>query len=275
MFGIGSSLTLDDFKQFFDHPKAVAMGLVMQMVWLPLISFLIVYPTDLSPELKAGILIMSLCPGGITSNFISYILRLETALSIALTSINSLLILITIPIGTNIILGHYMRIDDSGLSILSTGSLILLLTIVPVGLGVAFNSFYNSTSDGLQKTLRMVNIVLLGIVFAIKFFADTSQGGSGISFENVLDLLPVLLAIHILSVVTSFYLSDLLTKNKLHSLTIGVEVALQNTSLTILITSTLLMNEEMTKPALVASLFTFFSTLALGYYGKRYFLKKA
>ena len=99
MFSIGTSLVVDDFKRVFQFPKALTVGLILQMLFLPLFAFALCYFLPISNEFKMGIVILSLCPGGATSNFINYLLDLKTALSVSLTIINSVLILFTIPLG--------------------------------------------------------------------------------------------------------------------------------------------------------------------------------
>ena len=130
MFGIGASLKFNDFKDLFKHPKSVFLGLGLQMIFLPLFVTLIVSLFPLSPYLKIGLVVLSLCPGGATSNFISYLLKLDTALSISLTSINSILILITIPLGTNIALTIFLHEGHNiVLSVSETIFNVIILTI--------------------------------------------------------------------------------------------------------------------------------------------------
>jgi len=80
MFSVGTSLELSDFKNVFKFPKALFTGLILQMVFLPILAFLICAFAPISVDFKLGILILTLCPGGATSNFINYLLDLKTAL---------------------------------------------------------------------------------------------------------------------------------------------------------------------------------------------------
>jgi BASS family bile acid:Na+ symporter len=112
MFGIGSSLKLSDFREIFRHPRGLTLGLTLQMVFLPILFFIIALLSPFSPELKVGLFIIALCPGGTTSNFITYIVGANVALCIALTSLNSFLILLTIPTLTNFSLHYFMEVDQ-------------------------------------------------------------------------------------------------------------------------------------------------------------------
>ena len=97
MINLGLSLHLEDFRLIFSEPKALIAGLFCQMILLPAIAFTVAALSNLPDPIKIGIVLISICPGGATSNLITYLLKGNVALSISLTSINSILILFTIP----------------------------------------------------------------------------------------------------------------------------------------------------------------------------------
>jgi BASS family bile acid:Na+ symporter len=240
------------------------------MIFLPLVVGLIVFLIPLNPYHKIGIIILSLCPGGATSNFISYILKLDTALSISLTSINSILILITIPIGANIALTIFLNEGQQiVLPVSSTIFNVLIVVLLPALLGVWFNSNFEKVSSKIQLFLKITNIILLGLVFGIKFFGNEKSGGSGINFDDIKILLPITLVIHTTTMIISYFISRKFLINISRAVTIGIEVGLQNTTLALLVTGTILKNNEMTKPALVYAIFSFFTSLLFGYIAGR------
>ncbi|MEZ5070565.1 MAG: bile acid:sodium symporter [Bacteroidales bacterium] len=104
--GMGLSLTTRDFRRIFAQPKAVIIGLCCQMILLPGIAFLIARSVHIDPLYSVGLMIIAACPGGATSNLITYILRGNVALSISMTAINSLITLITIPVIVTLSLGN-------------------------------------------------------------------------------------------------------------------------------------------------------------------------
>ena len=107
MFGMGLSLIFADFKRVLIFPKAVFIGLVSQIIILPLIGFLIATSLNLSPTIAIGIMLLSACPGGATSNLLTHLAKGDLALSITLTAISSLLSIITIPFIVQFALAHY------------------------------------------------------------------------------------------------------------------------------------------------------------------------
>jgi BASS family bile acid:Na+ symporter len=270
MFGIGASLQLKDFNNVFFYPKALTAGLSLQMIFLPIFFFAVAWFAPISPTLKVGLFILSLCPGGTTSNFISYLVRAEVALSISLTIINSVLILFTIPALTSLGLSYFMGTEQQiQIPVLQTITQIFLLTLFPSLVGLGFNQSFPMLSARIKQPLKYINILLLGLVFGIKFFAGESQGGSGISVDDILIILPYALLTHLGSMIFSYYFAKSINIDNRNATTIGIEVGLQNTALALLITGTLLGNNEMTRPALVFAIFSFFTTLAFAWLAMR------
>ena len=96
MFGMGLSLVTGDFTRLFTYPKAVLVGLCNQLLFLPLIGFAIVVLFDLNPSMAIGVMILSVCPGGPTSNLITQVSRGNIGLSVTLTALASLITVFTL-----------------------------------------------------------------------------------------------------------------------------------------------------------------------------------
>lgn len=172
-FAIGSSLRFGDFENIFRKSKALTIGLVAQMVLLPILAFVVALISDLSPELKVGLIIVSICPGGSTSNFVTYLVNAETALAVALTIVNSLLILLTIPTLTNVAISTFMGTSSEfSLSMTDTFWEVCKIVIIPAFLGLLFNRYFPNVALKIKMPLKVINTILLGLVFTIKFFAD-------------------------------------------------------------------------------------------------------
>lgn len=261
-FAIGSSLRFEDFEKIFKKSKALTIGLMLQMLFLPVLAFIIAFFSDLSPELKVGLIIVSICPGGTTSNFITYLVDADTALAVALTTINSLLILLTIPTLTSLAISLFIGTSSAfSLSMSQTFLEVSKIIIIPAFLGLLFNRFFPNMALKIKFPLKTINSILLGLVFLVKFFADAENGGTGIVFSEILKILPYVLLMHLASMVLSYVLSKKVFRlTNIQSATIGIEVGLQNTVLAIYVAG-LLFSVEMAKPALVYAMFSFFTTL--------------
>jgi len=269
MFSVGTSLEVADFKNVFKYPKALITGLSLQMVFLPILAFLICAFVPISIDFKLGILILTLCPGGATSNFINYLLDLKTALSISLTLINTVLILFTVPLGYSIFAAYFNKEGAAlNLDFGTTFYSIFINVLLPVFLGIVFRQMFLQLVTKITKPLKYLSSLLLAIVFAIKIFAGEDQGGAGLEMGEILLIMPILLIIHFSSMFLSYLLSKAIKIEQFRALTISIEVGLQNTTLALLVTSVYLANTEMSKPSIVYAMFSFFTTLMFGYFFK-------
>ena len=284
MFGIGLSLTVQNFRNVLLYPKPILTGLTAQMVALPIIAFTFCFFSDLQPEFKVGLIILSVCPGGTTSNFITYLLNGNTALSVSMTTINSFLTLFSIPFIVNIALTYFLGSGtEFNLPYLETILQIFFITIIPATIGIfinvklpklarKLNSQINIPFGILKKMkfnfIKSFTIVLLGIVFAIKLFASEGSGGAGLTKNDFVQLLPIGLLFNLTGLFFGYIVSLLLKLKDRTPMTIGIEVGLQNTTLAFLVAGTLLHNTEMQKPALVYAFFSFWTAILFGLFAR-------
>ena len=109
MFGMGLSLSLRDFAAVFLKPKAIIIGLVCQLILLPLVGFALIGLFTLEADIAIGIIILAACPGGPTSNLITHLANGDTALSVSMTAVCSFITLLTIPFIINLGLQKVLR----------------------------------------------------------------------------------------------------------------------------------------------------------------------
>ena len=271
MFGVGLSINFEDLRQIYRSPKSFLLGLFSQMILLPLIVFTIVSFTDLPPAVKVGFIILSACPGGTTSGFVTVLFRGNVALSVALVSVNSILTLATIPLLVNLALTVFTgRHSPFELPLAETFLQIFFVTLLPAITGVLLRYFREKIADRIQKPVRTVMIILFAGVYAIIVFADESKGGSGITAADLWSILPYAVIINIVGFVAGMTMGRIGKSGVRTSWTIGIEVALQNTTLALLVAGTLIQSNEMVKPALVYALFSFWTALLYGVVIKKY-----
>ncbi len=275
MLSVGLSLTAKDFQYIIRNPRITIIGLFLKMVCLPIIGGLIAYLFGLSITFQLGIFILLICPCGTTSNLIAYWFSGNKALIIALTTISSFLAVFTIPILTNWAYRFYF--GDSvtvELPVWDTIANIFVVTILPVLVGMAFRWRYEQPSIVAEQLLKYISVVLLAVVYMIKFFASKEHGGTEISREELFTLLPVLLVINIAGLIFGFVASKLLRINTQDSMTVSIEVGLENVSLAIVIGSVLLQNEDLVKPGLIYAMFSFWTVTGFALLIKKLFFKK-
>ena len=121
MFTLGVGLTIKDFKNVLLEPKAFGLGIINQMIILPLIAFAIVSLVKIPNEMAVGIMILACCPGGVTSNMMTKLARGDTALSISFTAVVSIITVFTLPLIIGFSMHHFMGTNTSSFNIFSLG----------------------------------------------------------------------------------------------------------------------------------------------------------
>lgn len=271
MFGVGLSINFNDLRQIYRSPKAFILGLISQMIFLPLIVFAIIGFTDLPPVIKVGFIILSACPGGTTSGFVTVLFRGNVALSVSLITVNSLITLVTIPLLVNLALTVFTgRHSPFELPLVQTFLQIFFITLLPAFTGVLLRYYREKIADRIQRPVRLVMIILFAGVYTLIAFADETKGGSGITAADLWSILPYAVIVNFAGFAAGMAMGLFGKTGIRTSWTIGVEVALQNTTLALLVAGTLIQSNEMVKPALVYALFSFWTALIYGIAVKKF-----
>ncbi|MBM3400134.1 MAG: hypothetical protein FJY15_06160 [Bacteroidetes bacterium] len=217
-------------------------------------------------EMQVGIMILSVCPGGITSNLVSYYVKGNVALAISLTVCNALLSLITVPALVNLFLQHFMNNGRMiELPFWKTMFDIFVVTIMPAIFGMLARHSYTSHALKIEKNLNIILTILLIVVFAFKFLAGNEKGGTAMTIADLQKLSVWMIALNIGSMLIG-YLAGLLGRVSFRNrITIAVEVGLHNTALALLIAGDKLKIPAMEKPALVYALYSFAITFLVAW----------
>lgn len=164
MLGMGLSLSSIDFKRVLLYPKAIFIGLINQLVVLPLVGFGIASLFALPPEIAIGIMILAACPGGPTSNLISHLAKGDLALSVSLTALSSLITILTIPFWVNFAMTHFMQQSQIiELNVLETIVQIFVIVVIPVALGMMIRRFWPAFAHKMAKPVRIGSGIVLGL----------------------------------------------------------------------------------------------------------------
>lgn len=257
MFSMGLSLVVDDFKRVAKFPKAFIVGAVLQIVSLPLIAFLItkawVATTAVNPAFAVGMIIIAACPGGVTSNLYTHLAKGDTALSISLTAIISILSVFTIPLIVNLGYGAFMGAENgSPLPVAKTIFGIFCITTVPVIIGMIIKAKNSDFADMLEpkaRTLATIFFVLIILAAILKRWTTLVDNFSLIG--------PTVLFLNLATIAVAIIVSKLAKINKSQEIAITFECGLQNGTLAIMIAATFLKNELMMLPGGLYSLLMF------------------
>lgn len=272
MFGLGLSLTLVDFRNVVIYPRSLIIGLISQMLILPAFAFVLATQSRLEPELKIGLVIIAACPGGATSNLITYLLRGNVALSISITLVNSLLTLFSIPFFVYVALFWFMGLGQTinmplGLTILK----VFYITLLPISLGIFVRFRKKDIAERLEKKLRVILPVIYGFIFIIAILGSRQEHPSDLS-SFYFKIIPFVLALNVVPMAAGFLMARLLRVPVGDQVSLAVEIGIQNSALAITIagSSLFLNNYVMAIPAVVYGLVTFSTSFLFGWGIKRF-----
>lgn len=255
MLGMGLGLTWQDFTRVWVYPKSVAVGLAAQLVMLPLLGFAVASVLPLSPELAVGVMIVAACPGGPTSNLITYLAKGHVALSITLTAMSSLITVLTIPLVVNWSMGRFLGESTSlQLPFVATVIQIAVITVLPVGLGMLLHHYQPRLAAQIERGVKWLSLGLLGVIIAGLLVQQRA---------NVMDFVAqvgwAVLVLNVAAMGFGYGLAQVSQLDTPSQTAVTVEVGLQNGTLAIAIASapTLLNQPTLAVPAAIYSLLMF------------------
>lgn len=250
MLGMGLSLVPEDFKRITRYPKAVAVGTVCQVLLLPLIGTLITLVVPMQPEIAVGLLILAVCPGGPSSNLITYLAKGDVALSVTLTAVSSIITVFTIPLFTNLALQYFL--EESAAIALPIGTTMLqifLITLLPTAIGMAIRYQFPDTARRLEKQMSRLAVGLLALIIVVLLVREGSKLPGFLVQVGVGALL-----LNLVATLAGFLAGKVFRLPLAQQICIAIEVGIQNGTLAIAITAGLLNNPDMAVPAAVYSL---------------------
>lgn len=250
MFGMGLGLTTQDFSRVFTIPKAALAGLVGQLILLPLLGFMLCYTLNLSGAIAIGIMLLTLCPGGVLSNMFTLIARGDIALSVTMTSISSLITVFTLPVVLNLSMIYFN--DETiqlSLPLLKTATQIMLITIIPVSVGMLVLRYAPRFAEASKQWVRTGCSVFLPFLIIGIFMQN---GGSW--FQHFIQVGLLTVCLNLLSILLGYCIAKLSRLEKRQTRTLSIEVGAQNAMLgvTIAISPFLLNNADV---AMVPSIY--------------------
>jgi BASS family bile acid:Na+ symporter len=261
MLGMGLSLVIDDFKRIVLYPKAIMVGLVNQLILLPVIGFTIAVLFPLSPEISIGIMILAASPGGPTSNLIAHLAKGDTALSVTLTALSSFITILSIPIIVNFALVHFL---DQGqvikLDWLQTVIQILVIIIIPISIGMFIRRYKEGFALKMAKPVRKASGVVIALVIVGIFIKERANFVSYFQQAGLATL-----ALNVTTMVVGYYSSKLFKITDKRAISISIESGIQNGTLAITIAVVLLGNTAFAIAPAIYSLLMFFTGGAVVY----------
>ncbi len=221
MFGMGLTLKLEDFKLVFTRPKDIIIGCLAQFTVMPLLAFLLGKAFGLDAALLAGVVLVGTCPGGTSSNVITYLSKGDVALSVGMTSVNTLLAPFLTPAITYLLLRTTVTVD-----MLSMFMSIIKVVIIPIALGFIINKLFGKVTQKLVKVLPSVSVIAICLIVA----AVVSHNAEKIMSTGIIVFLVVILH-NLLGYACGFGIGKLLHMSTPKTKAVSIEIGMQNSGL--------------------------------------------
>ncbi|MGY8998761.1 MAG: bile acid:sodium symporter family protein [Rhodospirillales bacterium] len=270
MFSLGLGLTAKDFARVIYEPKDFFLGLISQVVLLPLVGFSLATVFTLEPEIALGVMIIAASPGGVTSNILTSFGRGDVALSISLTAVTSLLSVLTIPLIVAFSYSYFFEgtVKD-GMSIIRIAVSVFAIVTIPVLIGMVTRYLFEGFAlsfDSIAKTISTVlfTLVLLGAIFQertniVEYYEDTGL---------------VTLALNLIMLALAWGIASIFGSGTPQKIALSIECGLQNGTLAIAVATLLFGGGPTLIPAATYSLTMFFTSLIFIYFLRRKVMPK-
>ena len=170
MFGMGLTLKLEDFKVVFTRPKDIIIGAIAQFTIMPLLAFLLSIAFKLPPELAVGVILVGTCPGGTSSNVMTYLAKGDVALSVGMTSVSTILAPFATPLLTLLYAGQ--KVDVNAVSMFIS---IVQVVILPIALGFIINKFLYKFTNSIKEILPLISVLAIVAIVAAVVSANSQR----------------------------------------------------------------------------------------------------
>ena len=247
MFSLGLGLAPVDFRRIFTQPRALLVGALCHFVLLPLVCFLMLQAWGITGVFAVGFMILAACPTGSTSNLLTYLARGDVALALSFTAVASVVTIFTLPLIVTWALGHFLgaaRAVNVPVGLMM-GQVALVLG-VPVSLGMLARWRWPDWAARFEpRATRIATVlfVLIVVLAALKNWA--------LLRDNFNTLAPFALVLNTSMLCLGFAAAWLARLSRRQSITLGIEAAVQNAALSLVIASTVLQEDAMAVPGAV------------------------
>jgi len=226
MFSLGLGLVADDFRAIVRRPFAFVVGAASQMLLVPVVAFALAMTSDLSGEVKLGIMILAFCPGGVTSNLLTKLARGDVALAVSLTAATSIISIFTIPPLVTFSAHHFMGVDAPPINVARLGLSMMMITAVPVIIGMWLRHFTPAFARFIEPATSRVSVALFVLIVGGALASNWD------AFKTNLPVLgPVLITLNVAMLVLAYGISRMLKLPAATATAVSIETAMQNATL--------------------------------------------
>ncbi len=264
MVGLGLSLTPADFKRIIQYPKAMIIGLVTQMVILPLICLLIAQYFELSPVLAVGLMLLAAAPGGPSANLYSHMAGGDVALNVSLTALNSILSIFSIAWIVNFSLAYFMKAEAYIPMQFQKVLEVCAMIITPICVGMWVRYRFPDFALRMDRPVKLVSGLFLALLIILAGLKEIDH-----LMEDIQTVGAAALSFNLACLLVGYFLPRLFKLSPKQAVAISMEVGIHNGSLAIYIALSILNQSQMTIPAVVYSLIMFITAAIFAFWSQK------
>lgn len=257
MLALGLGLSLENFANVIKQPKDFLVGLICQLILLPIIAFILIKIFNTSPELAIGVMIIAAAPGGVTSNVLTKFANGDVALSVSLTAIISLVSIITVPFivfkSADLLNINYQSAE---ISMVGISMKMFLVVTFPVFIGMLIRKFATNFISSKEQLIQRISVFLFALVFL------------AILIEEEANIIPYLaeaglitLILNLTMMILGFYIAKKFASGIAQRKCISLECGLQNGTLAIFVSTQIFDNSTYLVPTATYALIMFITSI--------------
>ena len=221
MFGMGLTLKMSDFKVVFSRPKDIIIGFIAQFTLMPFIAFVLTKAFSLPTEIAVGVILVGTCPGGTSSNVMTYLSKGDVPLSVGMTAVSTLFAPLKTPLLTLLYAGQ--RVDVNAVAMFLS---IVKVVLVPIALGLVCNYFFGKVTSQIVRILPLISTIAIIMIIASVVSANSAR------LKTVGALVVIVVVLHnLLGYATGYGVGKLLRLNATKCRALSIEVGMQNSGL--------------------------------------------
>ncbi|SFL58541.1 bile acid:Na+ symporter, BASS family [Gracilibacillus orientalis] len=221
MFGMGLTLSTSDFKEAFKRPKEVAIGVVGQFMIMPLLAFALVTLLPVSTEVAVGVILVGCCPGGTSSNVMTYLSKGDTALSVSITAVSTILAPFLTPALIYLFASQWLEVSAGSLFVS-----IVQIVLVPIVLGLIVQALLKDKVEAGVKAIPLVSVIgIVAIVTAVVSVNHVQIAETGL-------IIFLIVVLHnALGYLVGYGLGKVMKMDPKQQKAVSIEVGMQNSGL--------------------------------------------
>ncbi|GGF61460.1 bile acid:sodium symporter family protein [Wenyingzhuangia marina] len=267
MLGMGMSLTIRDFTRVFRQPKAIIIGLINQIIILPLVAFILAILFHLNTTMAVGLIILASCPGGPTSNIIAQVCNGNLALSVTLTAVGSFTSVVSTQVITSLALTYFHTHTETviELPVLDTMMQVMMITILPICIGMMIHAYKEDFTLRMIKPMKIVSTIIFLLIFIGIVVTNFSTIGQALEKVGIVTLI-----LNLSIIGSGFLLAKIFKLGIKNAISIGVDGGVQNATLGIVVATSILNNIEMAVPTAAYTIWMYTTGgFLMWYFGKK------